>query len=236
MITVPSGRVFDGTDVNILKRMHENGFVRYSEAPFKLKSGIMSHVYVFGREDLTDHPDLEVLVGRKIAYLVWENSLPGDPQPCLIGLPTAGTVLAQAAAMVSLDHARGQNPVICHRVMREALKEHGAHNTWVNGKPDLSRHTYWTVDNVVTDGDTKLKGAEKLEQDGYPSKGMPTLIWVDRQQGGIKCLEQAGFKRIVVAYYLLDITFALGELGLWPKETVQAVQEEIQAHQFPTVA
>jgi hypothetical protein len=45
-------------------------------------------------------------------------------------------------------------------------------------------------------------------------------------------MEKAGFKRIVVAFKLLDLTFAFGELGLWPKSAVKAVEEEIKAHQL----
>lgn len=56
-IEVPSGKVFYEEDINILRLMAEYGFVCYSKTPFKLKSGIMSNVYVFGREDLTDNPD-----------------------------------------------------------------------------------------------------------------------------------------------------------------------------------
>ena len=61
---------------------------------------------------------------------------------------------------------------------------------------------------------------------------MPSFVLVDRQQGGIQNMEKAGFKRIVVAFKLLDLTFAFGELGLWPKSAVKAVEEEIKAHQL----
>lgn len=236
----PSGQIYDALDLAILQLIIEYGFVRRAETPFRLRSGIESHVYVFGREDLTDHPDLEWLIGRKIARLVQENSLPGDKQPCLIGIPTAGTPLAQAAAMVSYHENIRVNPllpgsadrVICHRIMREALREYGAHPNWVNGPPQPELHTYWTVDNVVTDGGSKFEAAERLGVSGYSAKEMPSLIFVDRQQGGIQKMEQGGFTRIVVAYGLLDLTFAFGELGLWPKDTVQAVEEEIRAHQL----
>lgn len=232
---VPSGRTFNTDDLEILKLMAEYGFIRYSHTPFTLKSGIKSHVYVFGREDLTDHTDLEWLIGRRIALEVMRifGRGPHPGSPCLIGIPTAGTALAQAAAMVAYADnilvAPGKR--ICHRIMREGKKEHGVHHKWVNGDPS-EFHTYWTVDNVVTDGQSKFEAAEKLEESGYPSKEMPSLILVDRQQGGIKRMEDAGFTRIYVIYNLLDICFALGELGLWPKQVVAQVEEEIKAHQF----
>lgn len=237
MIRVPSGRFFSALDIEILWRMAEYRFLAHRDKPFKLKSGIMSNVYVYGREDLTDHPDLEWLAGNCIARNIWENALSGDRQHCLIGIPTAGTALAQCAAMASwqLVMCGGvEGSVICHRVMREALKTHGDHPSWVNGEPDPVRHTYWGVDNVATNGDSKIETAEKLAQQGYPVKQMGWFIFVDRQQGAVERLKRLGFERLVVAYNLLDITFAFGELGLWPKSAVQAVEEEIKAHQALT--
>lgn len=234
---VPSGRIFSDLDIRRLNLFARYGFIRWSESPFTLKSGVESHVYVFGREDLTDHPDLEWLVGRKIAELVLQNAGERDDQKqqCLIGLPTAGTALAQTGAMVNWQWQRlwedDKPPRIIHRIMREELKTHGAHPDWVNGKPETEAHTYWTIDNVVTDGSTKLEARRRLQESGYPVVGMPALVFVDRQQGGIANMKKAGFTTIVVAYNLLDLTFAYGELGLWPKEATRAVEEEIRAHQ-----
>lgn len=225
----PSGQVFDKRDLALLELMAKYGFIQRRDTPFKLKSGIMSHVYVFGREDITDHPDLEWFIGRKINRLASEHRLSEDKQPCLIGIPTAGTAFAQAAAMVCY----GETGIwICHRIMKEVLKEHGVHPKWVNGDPQQEVHTYWTVDNVVTDGKSKFEANDKLRESGYPVEEMPSLVFVDRQQGGIQNMEKAGFKRIIVAYNLLDLTFAFGEMGLWPKEAVKAVEAEIKAHQL----
>ena len=236
---LPSGRVFDAYDEQTLRLFVKYGFVRWSEKAITLKSGVASHIYVSGREDLTDNPDLEWLIGRKIAQLVLDNMADrGDTkQQCLIGLPTAGTPLAQTAAMVNWNQQRQRKnsnkaPHIIHRIMREGLKDYGVHPAWVNGKPQPDIHTYWTVDNVVTDGRSKLETRDRLLESGYPVEDMPSLVFMDRQQGGIANMEEAGFRNIVVAYNLLDVTYALGELGLWPKDAVQAVDEEIKAHQL----
>ncbi len=225
---VPSGMVYDRLDLRILRRLAEVGFVKHSDEPVTLKSGIKSNVYVFGRNDLTEHPDLEVLIGQKIWRLIRRASPPDGSQPCLIGIPTAGTALAQAAAMMSFLDA--ERPPVCHRSMRQVLKKkHGVHSDWIDGAPDIERHTYWLVDNVVTDGRSKIEAAARAAEQGYPSR-MPCFIFVDRQQGAIKRLADERFGEVVVAYNLLDITFAFGELGLWPKDAVRAVEEEIQAH------
>jgi len=238
---VPSGRVFDGVDLNMVKFSARYGFISWSDQPVTFRSGMESRVTVGGREDFTDHPDLAWVVGRRIMTCVLQDAeARGDrKQQCLIGIPTAGTAFAQAAAMVnfawervlywkdSVDELR-----IIHRIMREALKTHGVHPDWVNGKPQPDLHTYWMVDNTVTDGGTKVEAREHLLQSNYPVQEMRTLVVVDRQQGGIKRMEKAGFSNIVVAYYLLDLTYAFRELGLWPKDAVQAVEEEIKAHQL----
>src|SRR3989344_4946843 len=186
---VPSGAKYTNEDLDILAMMSKCGFVRRSDEPFKLASGIMSHVYVFGREDLTDNPQLASLIGLKLARVVYDNTdLDESRQQCLIGVPVAGNTLAQAASLSSLsllkEMAWTAQP-IGHRVMREQPKQHGAHKK----------------------------------------------VWIDRQQGAVPRLTAAGFQKIVVVYNLLDITYAYGELGMWSKTAVAAVEEEIKAHQ-----
>lgn len=234
---VPSGAEYSYGDLEILREMANVGFVKHSDSPFVLKLGIESHVYVFGREDLTDNPHLEVMVGEKIADVVNETRRSDGRQPCLIGIPTAGTPLAQAASMMDVTkrgtlRVRGRQP-ICHRIMRETLKQHGAHRSWINGNPNTELHVYWWVDNVATDGTSKFEAADKAKEQGYPER-LPVLIWIDRQQGAVERLHRGGFKQVFVVYQLLDVTFAFGELGLWPKSAVKAVEEEIKAHQLLT--
>lgn len=238
-MTVPSGGVFTSRDILLLQEASNSGSIVYRDKPFKLKSGIESIAYVFFRGDLTDSAKLLNMAGQKIALSVKENTTRDDHQPNLIGLPTAGTALAVAASMASVEmHLEDPSfPLIACRVMREKLKKtHGANDRWVNGEtaglPDTNKFTFWAVDNVATSGLTKFEQAERLQQDGYPSKDMPQLIFIDRQQGAISRLQAAGFKRVVVCYNLLDITFVYGELGLWPRDAVNRVEKEIAAHQF----
>jgi len=192
----------------------------------------MSHVYVFGRNDLTENPNLLREIGLKICRCLVPY-LDGKRHHCLIGIPTAGDSLACAASLMSTVHADEMGycrSMVLYRKMREVKKQHGAHQTWVDGKPTPDKHIYWKVDNVATDGASKLEADQKMIEDGYPPR-TPCFILIDRQQGAVKRLEEAGFPT-VVAYNLLDITYAYGEWGLWPKDTVKAVKDEIDAHQF----
>jgi orotate phosphoribosyltransferase len=250
ILTVPSGVEYTDLDVRLLLRMREVGFVQYSDKPFTFKSGIRSNVYVYGREDLTENPDLLWMVGQKMCLVLTEQlRVPSHQQVCLIGIPTAGTPFAQAASMVSLredfninrytDDCGGQHhPMpICFQIMKEKPKDYGAHKGWINGKADDQWKHYVLVDNVATNGDTKIEATEKLKQDGYfggpDSNDRPSVfIWVDRQQGAVNNLHAAGFRQVLIGYNLLDLTYAYGELGLWPKSAVEAVEKEIREHQL----
>ncbi len=96
----------------------------------------------------------------------------------------------------------------------------------------LNQHTYWLLDNVVTNGESKRIVEPQLKESGYDPLAMPLLIFIDRQQGGVERLATAGYGRIEVAFNLLDITFVLGELGVWPATVIESVEAEIKAHQF----
>lgn len=233
-IVAPSGVVFNTLELTRrIVPMATYDVVGYKLLPIRLSTGVDSRVYVSCDHQLTDHPDVEWAVGEKLAEVVWENSLLNDNQPCLIGVPDAATPLAQAAAMVSwrggLPGIRGP---IAHRLMRKVRKDHGESRGWVNGKPDHDRHTYWLVENAATSGNSIIQGMERLAEDGYPVDAMPILIFIDREQGAIQRLKQAGFNRIAVAYKLLDIVYALGQLSLWPDCRIKEVEEEIRATQF----
>ena len=181
-------------------------------------------------------PLLFWLIGHKLAALVRANTKEEDGQPCLIGIPTAGTTLAQAASMASYQRRvkspqNAEEPLISFRVMREALKTaHGTHSQWVDGDYDV-RQTYWLVDNAVTSGQSIIQGRKRLHE-SYPAKDTPCLILVDRQQGGVERLQKEGFSRVVVAYKLLELAETFEGLGYWPKGSAKKVEEEIQAHQL----
>jgi orotate phosphoribosyltransferase len=210
-----------------LIQLEEAGFLLYGPE-FTLKSGVKSRVYVNGRNDLTEHPAALRGLGSILARVVWDLFTPSpllDRMPCPIGIPMAGTAMTTAAA---LDGRWGDFP---HRLMRPFTKTHGAHKSYVDGKVTPNLHDYSTIDNVVTDGGTKFETAEILRNEGYPIGEMQNIIAVDRQQGGIKRLNDGGLKTTVV-FNLLDLTFVFGELKVWPKDAVKRVEDEIAAHQF----
>lgn len=216
---------------SLLNLMYAYGFVKWSPEPFTLKSGKQSHVYVFGREDITDDPHLLYMLGEEIVRAVRVACGNDQRLPCLIGIPTAGTPLAQAASMVNFFE-RKENPrkvgaiQICFRVMREKRKGHGAHQGWVNGAPDLANHFYCVVDNVVTDGQSKIETAERLLEDGYPAYEMPQIILVAREWKVVEELKKRGFKHVIVLFTLKDIINGFKGRGYWTPEMANTALSE----------
>jgi orotate phosphoribosyltransferase len=233
-IRVPSGKTYGTEDINLICELGKIGFIKYREKPFKLKSGVMSNVYVYGRDELTAHPHILWQLGRRMLLAVRERmDFEGDSRnPCFIGLPTAGTPLAQAAAMVdSRDYLSGRQSFFF--LMRSQKKtSHGDHDTWIVGKPNLERHRVIRVDNVVADGGTKFEMDERFKEDGIPTNAVDDLILVDRQQGAVKRMIERGFQNPIIIYNLLDLTHIFKALEVWPPEAIQQVEEEIHQHQF----
>lgn len=234
-LKVPSGQIFNKLDFRILELMAKYKFIRLLAKPARLISGVESMIYVSGREELTDHPDLEWLIGRKIARFFQklamdeQISLRGGQQLCLIGVPTAATPLAQAASMASQGEGIYINHnIICHRVMREKLKDHGEHLGWVNGFPNIN-HFYILLEGAITTGKSVGIACQRISDSSYPD--MPVVILIDRQQGGLQNLQARRLKAFVI-YNFLDIVFAFDKLGLWPEDMVQRATQEINENQF----
>lgn len=244
---VPSGIEFTVSDIHMIVLLEEAGSIESLEQPTTLNSGIKSHVYVRMRNEFTELPDLQREVGMNIAQVVFAKAkeLGERRDPVLIGVPAAGTALAQAASMMSPEVARAgmkevspakvsQEPLlrrIGFRTMREKRKDHGVHKRWVDGEPDPNHHWYWVVENTITTGKAILENAVRLAEDGYRAKEMPHFIWIDRQQGGVEKLIDEGFTNIIVRYRLRDIAYALWQLKLWPERAYREVEEEIvQSH------
>lgn len=231
---VPSGRTFDQFDLSLLRDFARVGFIQYNEKPFTLRSKILSHVYVYGRDDLTHNPDVLAKTGHRILGVARAHTARMDDlrRPHFLGLPTAGTALATAAALADDLHPP-------HRagfsIVREVQKTtHGAtehRGGWVVGKYDPKKWRYFPLDNVTTDGGTKETWAPRLQEDGFPSYDLDWMILVDRQQGALKRLSALGFKSVIVVYNLLDITYAFEKMELWPKVAVKQVEKEIADHQ-----
>lgn len=226
-ITVPSGRYLTASEVSLVRDLGNIGTIAWSTEPITLKSGITSHVYVHGRNELTGRAP----VLRKVGYRIWsagvelQQKYSPDKDMEFIGIPTAGSPLATAASLASTS----EHPAGC-RTMREKVKSHGTHNSWVDGSPN-DELFFISVDNVVTDGGSKFEAVARLTESGYRTEEMGHIILVDRQQGAIERMKQAGMTRLTVIFNLLDMTYLFGRFGVWPSDAVERVEREIKEFQ-----
>ncbi|MEJ0053387.1 MAG: hypothetical protein WDN10_01490 [bacterium] len=196
-------------DKKTLKKFVASGFIAWKEKPVTFKSGLSSHVYVGGRDDLTHDPELLLAIGGALAKRV-KALTPKGFLPCLIGIPSAGRTLAQAAAM----HPKGK---FAFEILRDRKKAYGAHKKWVDGRPQPKRFFYFTIDNTITDGASKYEAFERLCEDGYPAKRMSHLILVDREEGGAEKLRARGY-RVETVWNLTDIVRALVAHKIWTQK------------------
>lgn len=202
------------------------GLLRWCDEPVQFRGGMRSHAYVGGREDLTENPRLLRYLGHLVARAVW-HLLPSDAvrrDPCLIGVPVAGSALAAAAAL-----AEGSGMIF--RMMRQTKKGYGNHPKWVDGRPNPEAHAYVTIDNTITDGASKLETIERLKEDGYPVDDVRHLVLVDRGIGGIERLQRQGVK-IEAMFTVLSIARAFESLGLWTPAQSYKVEQEIETHRL----
>lgn len=227
---VPSGRIFTKEDIHLAEQFARIKFVEWRDQPIKLKSGIMSRVYVQGRDDLTSNPDVLVVLASKILCSAGRLTPDEMRQTCFIGLPTAGTPLACAAAILDDAERLLATKTLFYQMREQRKVTHGVPGGWVIGKPMPKNHVYITLDNVITDGQTKIDMEARFAEDGFPIKEMCHIIVVDRQQGGIERLAQHGMSNVAVLFNLLDLTHAYRELGLWPAVAVEMVEREIAEH------
>ncbi len=221
----------NGRNQELVRHIARIGMVRWSEEPVTFVSGTKSHVYVSGREELTSDPDALWAIGKAIAHAAFmampSSNLTERKKLMLIGIPETGKPLSVAAALAW--RAVLGDIQIGSRTMRTKKKAHGRseNQRWVDGEP-RDDEIYFTVDNVITDGKSKLKAIGRLREDGYPVEGMTHIILIDRKQGGVERLAKRGY-RVVTLLELPTIVESLVMRGTWPMERLERYREELAA-------
>jgi orotate phosphoribosyltransferase len=232
--TVPSGRTFGPKDINLMKDFKPMGLIQWSDEPKILNSGEATRVYVRGRADLTEYPKVMVRAGARIMDALRFPPKGMDSSTFyLVGVPTAGNLLA-SAAFASDSVLRSQRGFsTCYNthlgLIRENKKTHGDEDDkgWVIGKQNNARYRHVLIENTTTTGKGVKEAAERLVEDGYDLSEVDCLIFIERGQGALQAIASLGFRKIVVVYFLQDILFVYGRLGLWPKELVAMAQLDL---------
>ncbi len=194
---------------DLIVKLHEINAVKFGE--FKLKSGIMSPIYIDLRVTVS-YP--EVL--KMVAEAMWEKvkNLNFD---VICGVPYTALPIATA---ISLAHNK---PMI---MRRKEVKDYGTKKA-IEGKFEAGQNCL-VVEDLVTSGASVFETIEPLQHEGL--KVTDIVVLVDREQGGKKHLQEKGYNlySVLTISEMLDVLQAEGKLDA---EMVGKVKEFIKNNQ-----
>jgi uridine monophosphate synthetase len=165
--------VSDPGQVDLVRRLHEIGGVCFGE--FVLKSGMTSPFYVDLRVVIS-HPEVLARVGRLMAAEVARCRADR-----IAGIPYAGLPLAVAASL-----AAGVPLVYPRREEKAYGTRRRIEGTFHAGERVV------VIDDIVTDGASKLEAIEPLEAAGLVVEDL--VVLVDREQCGRERLAAKGYR------------------------------------------
>ncbi|MBI3947987.1 MAG: orotate phosphoribosyltransferase [Armatimonadetes bacterium] len=191
-------------------RIYQCGCLRFGE--FRLHSGLLSPFYVDFRVLVSCPATLRVAGGALVEVL-----RPLAPER-IAALPYAGLPIGVAASIES------GIPLI---YPRKETKQHGT-GRQIEGDFHPGERVV-VVDDVITDGATKIEAIRPLEEAGLVVKDV--VILLDREQGGGRVLARHGFT-LHAALSLTPALDALVRLGRVTPQQREAARKFVAEHQF----
>jgi orotate phosphoribosyltransferase len=166
--------------------LHKVGAVKFGE--FKLKSGMMSPIYIDLRLLISYPKVLKLIAGAMIEIA---NDLKFD---VIAGIPYTALPIATAISI------KTDWPMV---YARKEVKDYGTkkklEGVYKEGDTAL------IIDDLITTGDSKFETIEPFEAAGL--KISDIVVLVDREQGGGRLLEEKGYKlhSVIGINEILDI-------------------------------
>ncbi len=195
---------------DLYKKVYDAGCIKFGE--FKLKSGIMSPVYVDFR-GLISKPALLAEIGKALADRAREIGCDR-----IAGIPYAGIPLGVAAAIA------GDIPML---YPRKEVKDYGTRKPIEGAFSEGDK--VLVIDDIITDGASKIEAIEPLRDAGLVVTDV--LVILDREQGGAKKLADAGYKLHSLGT-LSEVLDALVSAGKVDEAMRAKVASFIAANQF----
>lgn len=185
---------------NLILNFYKIGVIKFGK--FTLKSGKISPYY-FNLRSLCSYPRVLKKVAKAYAQIL--SKLKFD---ALAGVPYAGIPLATAVSLLI-----GKRMIFT----RKEVKEHGLGKMIIGDfKP---KEKVVMIDDVITDGKSKLEAITPLKEAGLKVKDI--IVIIDRGQGGPEIMKKNGYK----CYSLLDIYDVIAILEKHKKITPEQIKE-----------
>jgi len=176
----------------LITNLYDIGCVKFGQ--FKLKSGLMSPIYIDLRL-LVTHPTVLKQVGQVMAHKISQFSILNSQFQRLAAIPYAGLPIGIA---VSLETGL---PLI---YPRKEAKDYGTAKL-IEGEYQAGE-TALLVDDLITKGTAKIESLKPLTDEGLIIKDV--LVLIDREQGGTAELATRG----VALHSVFTLSHMLREL------------------------
>lgn len=190
------------THKELILNLFNIGAVKFGE--FKLKSGILSPIYIDLRITVS-YPELL----RAVADAMWER-IQQVKFDILCGVPYTALPIA---TVLSVTHAI---PMV---MRRKEVKDYGTKKT-IEGAFEKGQICL-VVEDLVTSGMSVFETIEPLEYEGLVIKDIVVLL--DREQGGKKHIEERGrtLHAVFTITDLLHVLTGAGKLDVPMAESVK---------------